>query len=353
MADQSSTLYETMVAAERRQLATQLGMRVADLEEQQALALALAASEKDSAQVPAQTSAQATPAPATSQEQEQEQKQEQKQEEEEGIEVMGTFARSDNQLDPSTRLTEEQKSRSKWWLLPQELADRILLFVGSIDMLGYVQLIAKTNPFRPSEYAWRQMAKQTYPRQFGAATRLIIENWGGSWRNLVIHRPRLRTNGFYTLRTLYTKAAQNDDPDADRIVGSLETVHHRHFRFFHDGKVLYCSTPLLDPWKMETRLGEARTIDKLIILGSYKIKGRAVTCSFELHYCTIVFDMEVLDGCESYSMYPGKHSVLRILRHSQATPGRGVKDECELPLPINSDCRFWRVWTYNPSQPIA
>ena len=206
---------------------------------------------------------------------------------------------------------------------------------------------------------YKVTALHIYPRQFGPrGLRLQVGNWGNSWRTLLVHRPRLRTNGFYTLKTLFTKAACQESIgfDEPKVTGSLETAYYRHFRFFDDGRVLY-SPSLVDPWDMAPRLRRARRVDKQIFLGSYSARGRSVQCSFALHYSEVRFELLVLDGCESYSNYPGNHSVLRIVAHSQLLPGPGAAGagggEARFPLPVNCDCRFWRDWPMAADQPIS
>lgn len=350
-----NTIFESMIINERRALAHQLGVRVADLEDAFNLELAIGES-----RVTAETSASSIRGNASAEQSSSlaektlaptAQEREDMQEPDDEMKLASEDQPTSFSYDSITTLTQEEQERSRWWLLPTELSDRILLFVGSVDMLGYLHMVAKTNGFKPSEAVYKRLAEIVYPSQFGANTRLQTSNWGDSWRNLLVHRPRIRTNGFYTLRTMYSKAPTNDSFDEPKIVGSIESVFHRHFRFFDTHRVLY-SPSLQDAWDISDQLYRAKRVEKHIYLGQYSAKGRLVTCVFTLHYCTLKFVLEIRDGCDSYSCYPGKHSVLRILEHSQITPGRGVSEECLFPLPINCDCRFWREWHFDPRQEI-
>jgi len=352
---EGNEIMERMIVAERRQMAQQLGVRVSDLEEALNLSLAMGASKLDDGEQVLHQQPQPQPQP----------------------EQLSTQADVEDEMDEGVDMpaetvatatdsgtTKQQVERSKWYLLPNELADIILEILGCPDMLGIIMCVARSNPFRPSQYVYKQIVENIYPKQFGSATlKINLRNWGGSWKTMLIHRPRIRTNGFYTLKTLYTKPPTNDSFDDPKIYGSIETAYFRHFRFFDHGLVLY-SPSLVDPWKMVEILGRAKPVEKQVFLGSYAItKGRMIHASFRLHYCEMRFELEILDGCESYSNYPGKHSVLRILKHSQILPAPGAGaamnaivlnqptgPEYEFPLPINVDCRFWREWSYHSGQ---
>ena len=94
-----------------------------------------------------------------------------------------------------------------WYKLPHEVVDRILMILGDIDMIGYLCITSK-NTFKPSEIVYKFLCSITYPVQT-MHKKLLVENWL-NWRNMLIYRPRLRTNGFYTLRTKYSKGYCND-----------------------------------------------------------------------------------------------------------------------------------------------
>ena len=359
MASEENSIYEDMVSRERRQLALELGCRIPDLEEIAALEQGILDSTAEAAAASNQRGAAACARTIDS-------KVSQLQNEPpletaavvvetEEDEATGTLflekASKGYNDSCENRLSPEQRRASPWWLLPPEMADRICELIGDPDCLGLLCCLAKTNGLGPSEMAYKQMAHQLYPRQFGPRTGLNVANWGHSWRSLLINRPRIRVNGFYTLKTMFTKAPTNDSFDDPKIVGSIETVYYRHFRFFNDGRVLY-SPSLLDPWEIKGQMARAKAVDKAVYQGSYAAKGRNVSVTLRLHYCTILFDLEILDGCDSYSNYPGKHSVLRIVKHSQTLPGPpgAPQEECYFPLPLHRDCRFWRDWSFLPSQ---
>lgn len=344
-------LREQMLVRETKAIAASLGLKVSDVEEALSLERGLQESTADTpSQQPifkAEKASSALEQTSGKDDNEEKEMEEGRGESETSFRETEVAVESGPSCD--VRLTHDQKQASKWWLLPQEMADKILHFIGDPDMVGYLAQVARSNGLRPSEMAAKHLSYNIYPRQFGAKTGLNIANWGNSWRSLLINRPRMRTNGFYSLKTLYTKPPTNDSFDDPKIYGSIETAYYRHFRFFYDGRVLY-SPSLLDPWDIAEKLYKARPIEKAIYLGSYTAKGRLVSVSVQMHYCTMLFELEILDGCQSYSNYPGKHSVLRILKHYQVLPST---QEFLFPLPINCDCRFWREWNFSPSQPLG
>ena len=97
----------------------------------------------------------------------------------------------------------------RWHLLPLDITDKILHFIGDVDMFGYLYQLSKTPVFKPSEDCFRRLCEIIYLGQTSKG-KLRIENWK-SWKSMIIYRPRLRINGFYCLRTLYSRAPNNDN----------------------------------------------------------------------------------------------------------------------------------------------
>lgn len=110
-------------------------------------------------------------------------------------------------------ILEEQETLNKeppspWTYLPGELVDIILSFlIDSPDTFGHL-LIATKHAFQPTERLFKALCEYIYTKQTGRAY-FKLEMWK-SWKNMIINRPRLRTNGFYSLKTLFTKAYNND-----------------------------------------------------------------------------------------------------------------------------------------------
>jgi hypothetical protein len=73
---------------------------------------------------------------------------------------------------------------SIWQLsLPHDLGMKVLDFLQDIDMCGYLNQIAKTNCFRPTEAVYKTLCEYIYTAQ-SKKKKLIVENWK-SWRNML------------------------------------------------------------------------------------------------------------------------------------------------------------------------
>ena len=97
-----------------------------------------------------------------------------------------TICNTNNITDKKT------KKIGKWFLLPVELIDKILYFLADADMCGYLNVTSKTT-FVPSERVYHYLCEMIYLKQT-KKKKLVVENWK-SYKNVLIFRPRLRTNG--------------------------------------------------------------------------------------------------------------------------------------------------------------
>lgn len=114
------------------------------------------------------------------------------------------------------------KRESIWYGLPPDISTIVLLFLGDIDWCGYLKQVAKIHPFRANELVYRFLCEHIYPAQTRLG-KLQVEKWR-TWEQMAIHRPRLRTNGVYSLRTLFTRAPCNDNFWEEKRVESIEVT---------------------------------------------------------------------------------------------------------------------------------
>lgn len=224
---------------------------------------------------------------------------------------------------------EEDEEKCIWLQLPIELVQKILILLGDIDMLGYLRMVSKTNnPFIPNEFVYKSICEQIFLRQC-PGKKLNIDRWK-TWRNMAIYRPRLRTNGFYCLRTTYTRAPNNDNFWEEKKLESIEVRFYRHMRFFNDGYVLY-SMDIIDPYDIDKLLKQSIPIYKRVYEGCYSFSGRGeVIVEVILHYCVMRFKLKIMDGDDGYI---GKHNMLKLIEHSS--------------IVLSSSQRAW----YNSQQP--
>jgi hypothetical protein len=161
------------------------------------------------------------------------------------------------------------------WLmrLPSDIAFCIHRFVGDIDMIGIVTQLCKYSAkpdlkkipasststsksstdvsvrpplgigvglFRIGEIVFKHYCNTIYPIQFNHNIRKIVnETKFNSWKEMAIYRPRLRTNGFYSIKTIYSKPPNNDMFWEEKKLKSVEVKFYRHMRFYDNGNVLY------------------------------------------------------------------------------------------------------------------
>ncbi len=179
------------------------------------------------------------------------------------------------ELKGSSTIEEEIENKipSKWYNLPPDIVHRLLYFMFDIDMCGYLMMVSKKSPFKPTELYYRSLCEYVY----GAQTmrgRLILENWK-SWQRMLAYRPRLRTNGFYCLKTLFSRAPNNDSFWEPRRTQSVEVTYYRYLRFFNNGSLLYALNTV-HPYDMEKQLKLGVPEDRKIFFGYYKLSGRKV-----------------------------------------------------------------------------
>jgi hypothetical protein len=110
----------------------------------------------------------------------------------------------------------------KWGRLPEELIVKILHYLSDIDSCGYLFMVSKTYFFVATEEIFKHLCEKVYLNQTNRKI-LRLERWR-SWRRMLICRPRLRTNGFYFLSTLYAKPPNNDAFWEEKKVKTIEVL---------------------------------------------------------------------------------------------------------------------------------
>ena len=239
-----------------------------------------------------------------------------------------------------------------WYHLPQVLQDKILIHLLDVDILGALCCVSKNNSFlRPSQLVFKRVCEHIYLNQAKRKV-LSVDKWKGSYRNMLIYRPRLRLNGFYSLRTTFTKAPCNDAFWEERRIESIEAKFYRHFRFFNSGRLLYC-LDVVAPDDLPKIFN--RQIPKKVFEGAYTLQGRSVQVEIPMHYCVMFFQMQLCDGNEGFDLgYVGKFNLLKLIDHSslsmqaslgvnQTSFGGQVDQFCRYNLPLDCDIRFYKV----------
>jgi len=372
---QTGELWDKMVIREAREEAQRMGVSVADWEEARAMAKALQDSVRENVNSsssagdglgragagfdPFSKQGGTETADLADNQSEEEEEEEEEEEGGEGSQLdSASFVYSSsasvragssasNPHSSSTYLPPHDPDDSIWFNLPSDITILVHQFMGCIDTAGYMSMLchgaryANGGLFYVAEKVYQHLCQQIFLKQFHAR-KLALTNFK-SWKSMAIYRPRLRTNGFYSLRTVYSKPPCTDYfwEEKQKRVQGLECHFYRHFRFYDDNKCLY-SLSVTDPWSSPFK--DMKPVSKKIYSATYVAKGRMVEVHVPTHYCEIFFTLEILDGDQSYSMYSGKHSVLRILSHRQMV-GNG-EFATEFALPMNCDLRFYRRWLW-------
>lgn len=346
--EQDLSLLQQLVLGERREDARRQGISLGTLLEQQALETALRESQQEHHETAASSSAAAVSS--------------------RGGGVAAEVARDgacehegeDGPESPVPDATEgviaadgpSDAELNMWFHLPQVLQDRILIILLDVDILGVLCCVSKSNTFlRPSPLVYKRVCEHIYPGQTKKKA-LSAEKWKGSYRMMLLHRPRLRLNGFYSLRTTFTKAPCNDAFWEERRVESIESKFFRHFRFFNDGRLLYC-LDVVDPQDLPRIFH--KQVPKKVFEGTYSLQGRRVQVEVPMHYCTMFFQLQLCDGNEGFDLgYVGKFNLLKIQEHSSLAEARSlgvnptsfggqVDGLCKYGLPLDCHVRFYKV----------
>lgn len=190
-----------------------------------------------------------------------------------------------------------------WIHLPQVIVDIILVYVGDIDTCALLKLTSKT-VFQPSEVVYQFLCYYIYLQQTIKQTCQLNHRFP-TWYTMILHRPRVRTNGFYTLRTTYTKTYNNDAFWEEKQYNSIETHYYRHLRFYNNGRVLY-NLDIHTPQEISKllKIGHSNS-NKKLYEGKYYLKKNYLWIEIPLPYCIIVFECLLLHS--SNDLYNSKH----------------------------------------------
>ena len=213
-------IWEQMVMEERRQEALEKGfLRLSDFEEEMHLINAMRETslqtmhtEESRVRSEASVKADNIQIKASTEEQGEEEEEDGEEEFEAKVEAKSPSFLISSSSPPPPPPPLVLEGGSRWYQLSQELVDCIFSYIGTddVDAVGTVYLLSKTPVFQPSFHTFRRLCKDIYFNQTG---NIVSDNaylrFNG-WRNMLILRPRVRTNGFYSLRTVYSKAPSND-----------------------------------------------------------------------------------------------------------------------------------------------
>eukprot|EP01041_Mallomonas_annulata_P011273 gene11273-23586_t len=268
---------------------------------------------------------------------------------------LGNSSKSNMINETSVSDTEIINAGSFWWKLPVDIAERVLEILCDVDMLGYLNCIAKRLTLRPTETTYKFLCKYIYLQQ-SIKKVLNVSNWG-SWKHMLIYRPRVRTNGLYSLRTSYWKPPNNDAFWEEKKREFIEVKIYRHMRFFNNGTMLY-SLDHLSPSETSRLFAEGLPIHKKVFLGTYEVSKQNISVKVRTHYAIIYFKLLITDPDDRYY---GKFNRLRMFEHrssaleteqyrnSNSSSSGNVESDIvyvNYHVPDYADLEFYRHWDW-------
>ena len=111
--------------------------------------------------------------------------------------------------------------QSIWVHFLADVAEIVMEYLDEIDTCGYLNMISKDWTILATERTYSRLCHRVYLRQTQKKA-LVVDQWGGLWRSMLVNRPRLRTNGVYWLRTSTWKKPHNDMFWEDKISEFIE-----------------------------------------------------------------------------------------------------------------------------------
>jgi hypothetical protein len=189
---------------------------------------------------------------------------------------------------------------SIWLDLPADNKELILEFVMCVDTLGILECLClpETNPFLPTNVSYRLCCERIYYLQNVASPsiplRLNISKWNGSWKNLITHRPRVRTNGFYCLKFSFFRRPCNDNFWEEQNYDDIITKFYRYIRFYADGSCVYALDTV--PPTSNTawqQLDKYNIIPKKTFFGYYLVTCGKVIVIVDLGYSIQRFTLNI------------------------------------------------------------
>ncbi len=237
--------------------------------------------------------------------------------------------KNDIKLEDDVISSEQiQKTLAPILHLPNDCILRIVTFLSCETAMACSCVATEWRSLGKDETIFETFCRAVYPKQtklYG----LRPERWQG-WRRMWITRPRVRTAGYYVLKTSEWKKMEKDlwTPKEDKRT-HVEISWYRYFRFFDNGISLYQLSEdnphKIGPKMMKGRCG---------YWGTYQIYRREVTMNVQLPHSYFRFRFQIAHGER------GHFCVLEFLSHLQIITQGQREIEVVHKLPYPTDFRF-------------
>mmetsp|Transcript_25595 Transcript_25595/g.38654 ORF Transcript_25595/g.38654 Transcript_25595/m.38654 type:complete len:364 (+) Transcript_25595:138-1229(+) len=231
--------------------------------------------------------------------------------------------------NPDDTLTDEELLRfgGEILKLPEEVLHSVFTWL-SVDTFATLALVSPHwKHLTRTETVFHLLCKRIYLNQ-AKRRALHVSRFGGSYRNMLYSRPRVRT-GLYVMKYAKVKRIQRDMWCEVPVGAILETVYYRYIYFQENGTLLYALSTTAPHEMVRRFLRVLRTgeRDTVAVRGAFVVKKNSVTILAEQDWQHVKLELTIqLDS------YWGRFGTLSFDRH--LTSKSGNFDESAWPNDI-------------------
>ena len=228
-----------------------------------------------------------------------------------------------SEQDSELSAEELIKVGGKVLLLPAEILHQIFAWLP-VDSYGTMALVSPHwKFFTRTEAVYKRLCERLYLNQ-SKRRQLHVSRFGGSYRNMLETRPRVRAaGGCYVLKYSKIKRVERDMFCEIPVGAILETVYYRYLYFHEDGRCLYAlsnSPPKAMFARIRNVILHKEEHDISIVSGYFQVQKNKLTVIVRQHWQSVKFEITIFPN----SIH-GKFGELAVDRH--VTSGSGSFDE--------------------------
>lgn len=220
--------------------------------------------------------------------------------------------------------------------LPATVQHHICEFL-ECDSVGVAAIVSPHWHHMRDELVFKALCNKIYMVQ-GKKKQMNPRKWKG-WRNMLIWRPRVRTNGFYMLKKAHIKSPKLDMWTEVQRGDILETVYYRYFLFDTPGPGQL--TYFLTHQGPDEAASFLCPDSPKAAIGRYALHKGTVRAEVPAGHATIWFDLEVRHG------WGGGHFAKLVLKGHRSSPAKLGPNSWQTVHKTNDECfYFFRDWHY-------
>jgi F-box protein 9 len=203
-------------------------------------------------------------------------------------------------------------------MLHDEILHQVFSFLP-VDTYGTLAVVSPHwKHLTRTESVYKRLCERLYLNQ-SKRRQLHVSRFGGSYRNMLEQRPRVRAaGGCYILKYSHIKKIQRDMWTEVPVGAILETVYYRYLYFQEDGRVLYAlsSAPPHLMFKRLLKVCLNRVDDPAAVWGTFQVQKDALSITARQEWHTVKFDLTI----DTNSIH-GRFGSLRLDRHLSSPSG--------------------------------